>query len=194
MHKWLTLAAASSLVVLLLFAGCAGGLNPQAKRLLTDISMHNRKSLEEIKKLDVFYSEWGKLFEGEETEDTIRKAESLIDGAIGSVSAALGEVREMENDFRNIRELDVSSDMRKYCDMKVDALKEQGRALDLVIRGLEMRKELLRAYESGADIEELVSREREIEDVEKEAKTHLDKAKVLHEDANDYYREKRIGE
>ncbi|MDD5748806.1 MAG: hypothetical protein PHP64_07170 [Actinomycetota bacterium] len=182
--------AALGFLLLFVPAGCGKKMSVDARRLLSEAAEHHRKSFEAIKVLDTFYQEWVKVLSGEGSQEEMERAKSLLESAEGGVNVAISEVREMGRDFEDLMGLDVDRELMEYCEMKLDALKQQEEALKIITTVLSLKKKQLDDYVSGAQLEQVIQTEREISKFEEQAQEKLKKSKIMHEDANDYYEEK----
>jgi len=186
------LACSLILVALLLLgAGCGDEVSSEVKGLLAEANNHLEKSAAATLKLEEFQKDWGNLAASAEvTGDTIAEAMALVDVAQKNLVEALEELKAAEKAMQGVKGSDVSKEMKTYTDMKLDAMEEQEKMLELELRAMTIRVQALSEPESEILRERLVEYERQIAELNEEAREHASRAQSLHIDANEYYDEK----
>lgn len=188
--------AALCAVLIAVLAGCGGPkVTPEARGLLDEVNGHARKSVEYLKAVDDTQKQFSELVSGqtEPTTETVAKARVLLVSAEGSEEAALSELKQMESALTELGEKDVSPELKKYAVMKLEAVREQEKFVETELEAMSVRKQVISAFETGATIGQLLELQKRISELESAAKEYAVKAKALHEDANDYFREKDLG-
>lgn len=184
---------AAAVLTAALGTGCGDRVKAEVKELLEEAREHHRKSVEAIRELDDFNKKWEELLEGEQTPETIPEARSLILAAQKSVETANSELKDMEGILLKVEGKDVSKEMKTYCGMKVEALREQEKWLEVGLQAMQVRLQIIDDYEAGATPQQLLEERERLDRLEQEAQQHAKKAQAMHQDANDYYEEKKIG-
>ncbi|MBU4174033.1 MAG: hypothetical protein KKB90_05145 [Actinobacteria bacterium] len=118
------------------------------------------------------------------------KAMVLVDVAQKNLVEALEEVKAAEKAMHGVKGSDVSKEMKTYTEMKLDAMEEQEKIFELELRAMTIRVQALSEPESDILPERLAEYEKQIAELDKEAREHAGRAQSLHIDANEYYDEK----
>jgi hypothetical protein len=177
--------------LLLLGAGCGDEVSSEVRGLLAEVNNHLEKSAAAALKLEEFQRDWGNLAASTEvTEDTVAAAMGLVDVAQKNLVEALEEVKAAEKAMQSVKGSDVSKEMKTYTEMKLDAMEEHEKMLELELRAMTIRVQALSEPESDILLERLAEYEKQIAEIDEEAREHADRAKSLHIDANEYYYEK----
>ncbi|MBU4391179.1 MAG: hypothetical protein KJ907_00885 [Actinobacteria bacterium] len=114
----------------------------------------------------------------------------LVDVAQKNLVEALEEVKAAEKAMHGVKGSDVSKEMKTYTEMKLDAMEEQEKIFELELRAMTIRVQALSEPESDILPERLAEYEKQIAELDKEAREHAGRAQSLHIDANEYYDEK----
>jgi hypothetical protein len=99
----------------------------------------------------------------------------------------------MQKLLRQVKSLHSSEELDQYSDMRLEALAEQKKLVDVEIEAIDLRAEFIKQVLAGTTIEQIATFERKIADLETQARQLALKARALNEDADDYYKEKKLG-
>ena len=188
-----SLAAAVALAAIVPLGCGSDKTKAQVNELFKQASEHSDNFVKAMNGLQKFQKTWEQLFAGsEETPQTIPTGQALLASAEKILLTARGEIKAMQDDLVKVKELDVSKDMKTYIDMKTGALDEQIKTLDIELQAMQAREKLLSDYQADASIQQLAADEQQVSQLETQAKDHSDQAKKLHQDANDYYTDKKL--
>lgn len=189
--RWLLACSLMLVALLLLGAGCGDEVRSKVRGLLAEVNDHLEKSAAATLKLEEFHEDWGNLATlTEVTEDTVAEAMVLVDVAKKNLVEALEEVKAAEKAMQGVKGSDVSEEMKTYAEMKLDAMEEHEKMLELELRAMTIRVQALSEPESDILLERLAEYERQIAELDEETQEHADRAQSLHIDANEYYDEK----
>ena len=187
--SYASLLAAAAVFMLAVGCGCEDKSISEVRAMLREANAHISEFQEQMKDLAGFKDRWNKaLSSGAGTADM----RNLLASAQKSIEVALRELRESEKSLGAVKGMKISPEMEKYVSMKMEALEEDQKWLELELLAMPLRFQLIDMSEQGATIEEVVSVEQQISDLEKEAAAHRSKAGALHRDANDYYDEQKL--
>ena len=183
-------------IALCAVAGCAPArVSPQARELLDQIDSIARKSTREIHAAGDAKKEFIDLLSSAQqpAADTAKKAEALLLSSRHSEEQGLADIEQMQKLFEEVRLLHSSKELDSYSGMKLDALAQQRSLVGAEIEELDLRAQVLRQVAAGATLDKLVQFEKKIAELEARERDIALKAKALQDDANEYYREKKLG-
>ncbi len=186
-------AAALAVAFCAVVTGCAGGSNAEADRFIRESNRHLARAAEEVGNLKEFNAGWQSLLTGRAGEETARQVRELLEKARKSEEVALAEVKAAGKAVTAIKEQSVSSEMKTYADMKLEALEEQERFLGTELEAMDMRLSAISSLLEGATLESVLTMEKRIDSLELEAGEQAKTASELHEKANAYFKEKKLG-
>ncbi len=189
--RWLLACSFLLVALLLVGAGCGDEVSSEVRGLLAEANNHLEKSAAATLKLEEFQKDWENLATSTEvTGDTVAEAMVLVDVAQKNLVEALEEVKAAEKAMHGVKGSDVSKEMKTYTEMKLDAMEEQEKMLELELRAMTIRVQALSEPESDILPERLAEYEKQIAELDEEAREHAGRAQSLHIDANEYYDEK----
>lgn len=189
--QWSRAALAAVLlgVALIAGAGCMSQLDRDVEQKLEEADSHQKSSIQDIQKFEASYADLKKIFEEPFGADTVARARAALGAGQASLKAALTEVQEMEKILLEVKDMPVSPDMKTYCDMKVGALSEQEQAVDLELKATQVLGQAIDQFEAGGDMNALLQ---QVGELEGEAQKHAEEANRLHQEANDFFDEKKL--
>ena len=189
--RWLLAGSLTLVAILLMGAGCGDEVSSEVRGLLAEVNNHLEKSAAATLKLEEFQKDWENLATSTEvTGDTVAEALVLVDVAQKNLVEALEEMKAAERAMQGVKGFDVSKEMKTYTEMKLDAMEDQGKMLELEMRAMTIRVQALSEPESEILSERLAEYEKQIAELDEEAREHACRAQSLHIDANEYYDEK----
>ncbi len=189
--RWLLACSLLLAVLLLVGPGCGDKVNSEVRGLLAEVNDHLEKSAAATLKMEEFQKDWESLASSTEvTEATVAEAMVLVDMAEKNLVEALKEVKAAEKAMQGVRGSDVSKEMKTYTEMKLDAMEEQEKMLELELRTMIIRVQALSEPESDILPERLAEYEKQIAELNEEGREQAGRAQSLHIDANEYYEEK----
>lgn len=176
----------------LLFAGCGGNANSEARETLERANSHLENASGEFKKMEELKEKSSRFVEQNADAASIQEMMSIIDDFQESAESALDEVQEATSLFQKTLNMKISNDMKKYLNMKLKALDDQVAMLEKLLEAQELRFDLFEAQTQGISMERLYEYAREISDLDKQANALAEKAEAGLRDANEFYKEKDL--
>lgn len=188
-------SALALLTVVLLAVGCGSGQTEATRELLLEANSHLSRSADAIKGLSDFQKNWEALTQGQQGDlaEATSKLRGLLLAAQSSEQEALSELKQAESALLSAKSEPVSKEMKRYLDMKLDALSEQKKGLEQELLVMSLRLDLVSAVEQGATFDQVLPLQQQIDEMEARSRELFLKAGVMHRDANDYYDEKQFG-
>lgn len=189
-------AALICLVLVALLAGCGDPkVTPEARELLDRMNGHARESVKYLEAVDDTRKRFSEIVapQDEPGAETVEKAGLLLDSAESSEEKALSELKQMESSLAELGEMEVGPELHKYSRMKLEAVREQEKYVETELEAMSLRKQVIASFKTDATLGQLLDLQARITELETTAKDYALRAKALHEDANDYYKEKKLG-
>lgn len=176
-------------------AGCGkSSANPQAQKLIDEANGHLKKAAADIKSLSDFNKAYNSLINGGKINaDTAAKVEAMLEKAKKSEQDALSEVKKAKETLSGVNSLSVSSDMKHYVNMKLDAIGEQEQLLTSELQAMDLRLEAIKDQKDGAALDTVLAVEKRISELEQESMQHARNASELNKEASTFYQEKKLG-
>jgi len=195
-RRRLGIIAAAALVLALvafLAVGCAGQTDPRVQQLLKDANARMSKAAEVTKSVEAFNKEWQTLLAGQVNADTAARLEELLTKTKTSETASLDETKAARADYAKAAGLPGSSSLKKYIDLRRQALDEQEQFLNLELKAMDLRIKVAKGEAAGDPLQTLIELEKQIENIEQQSAAHARRAAQLHKQAIDYYQEQKLG-
>jgi len=180
-------------VLLMAVAGCGQQTDPGAQTLLKDASSHMSKAADVTKSIEAFNKQWGALVADQGNPQTAARLEQLFTTTRASEVASLDETKAARDDFAKAGGLHLSAEMKKYVDLRHEALDEQEQFLATELKAMDLRIKVAKGEASGLSLDALITLNKQINGLEEESAAHAKRAGKLHKEAGDYYREHHLG-
>lgn len=186
------LTAAFLCAGLLLFGGCRSNADAAARETIELANSNLENASEEFNKMEELKTKSAKLVK--QDADTLDTASmiAIINSFQKSAETALDEVEEAQSQFKEALDMNISSDMKKYLKMKLNALDYQVSMLNKLHEEQELRVELFKAQQQGISMDQVYEYAKRIAELDKEASSIAEKAKAGLRDANEFYKEKNL--
>jgi uncharacterized phage infection (PIP) family protein YhgE len=185
------LAAVLLLLCVPLQAGCGGGPDAEVKQLLEEVNAHLEQVAKDLGGIEEVKQRWEELAGADEfTQETIAQAMALLEQGQSTVTSALKNLSEAVGALQEVKGLEISREMSSYVDMKLGALAEQKKSLELQLRAMVLRTQAFAEPESENLFDKLLDYRQQIDELEQRAIESAEQARKAHLDANDYYDEK----
>lgn len=185
---WLVLG-----LVALLAVGCGGQMDPRVQQLLKDANARMSKAAEVTKSIEAFNKEWQTLLVGQVNADTATRLEDLLTKTKASETASLDETKAARDDYAKAAGLPVSPSLKRYVDLRRQALGEQEQFLNLELKAMDLRIKVAKGEAAGDPLQTLIELEKQIDNIEQQSAAHARRAAELHKQAIDYYQEQNLG-
>lgn len=186
------LLAALLSAAVLTAAGC-GRSDRQAQSLIRESNRHLAKAAAEVKGLAGFDAEWREVVSSKAGSEAARSVRALLEEARGREEKALAEVKAAAEAIAGINELDVGGELKTWAGMKLAALEEQRRFLEIELEAMDLRLQAMEGLLAGATLKEALMAEKRIGVLEKESRELARKAQDLQRKANAYFEERKLG-
>lgn len=193
-RAWPAVAAALALAVFVAaMAGCGQQMDPRAQKLLKDANSHMSKAADVTKSIDAFNKQWGSLIADQMNPQIAARLGELLSKTRASETASLNETKAARDDYAKAAGLRLSADMKKYIDLRHEALDEQEQFLTIELKATDLRINGVKGEESGLSLESLIALTRQISALEDASAAHAKRAAELYKKASKYYREHNLG-
>jgi uncharacterized lipoprotein YehR (DUF1307 family) len=194
-RRFLAIGAAALVLALIvsLSAGCGQQTDPRVQKLLKDANARMSKAAEVAKSVEAFNREWEALVAGQVNAETSARLEDLFSKTKASETASLDETKAARDDYAKAAGLPVSSAMKKYIDLRRQALDQQEQFLSLELKAMDLRIKVVKGEAAGDPLQTLIELDKQIENLEQESAAHAKRAAALHKEASDYYGEQKLG-
>jgi hypothetical protein len=185
-------AVAAVLALAICLNGC-GGQDARLQEKLEEAFSHLQKSSQHIKGLEGFEERWKSAVSGEDEVEPVGELAEMLEDAKATEESALAELEQGEDTLGQALRMPASEEMKRYLRLKLDAVGEQGKALEAELEAMKVRLDMLDDPVAGvAPDSETVRKMRLVSELEGESKGHADEAARLDREANDYYESKKL--
>lgn len=173
-------------------SGCGDAERQKAEKKLAQANEHIHSAGEGVEKSQNIFKGMEALYSQPASPQLFAEVKSLLLNARKEMQKAHKELRLAEDLLLDVSRMKTGPEMKKYVEMKLDAIAEQRQMVSCLIDSLSMRIELAEKGAAGTNlgVEEMTRYQKEIGEKEEEAAKHAEKAKSLHKEANSYYAEK----
>jgi hypothetical protein len=190
-----TLAIVAALLAPVLLAGCGSTTNPAAQKLINTANAHISDAAAEIKAVQQIKSDYSELANASKvTKETATSAIGILDKARQAQQRALEELKSADKSLAGIKDMKVGGDLKKYVDIKLQAIGELEGFLNYEISAMDLRIKTINDKLAGIGLDTLTEQQKRIETMDAAAAQHLKQADALNQKASTFYEEKKIGQ
>ena len=187
------LPAVTAVLTLAMCLGGCGGQDAELRGRLEEAYSHLQKSSQHIEGLESFQGRWEKAATGAQSGESTEEMKKLLEEARDTEEAALAELEKGARTLYEASRMPASEEMKRYLKMKLDAVGEQGKALEVELEAMKVRLDMLDDSAAGAVLDsETVRKMRLVGELEKESRSHAEEASRLDQEAKDYYESKKL--
>lgn len=188
-------AAAALVLAAAILAGCGGPrVSPEARELLEAARGHASDSAESLEAVEVARKRFLEMVSAQAVPgvEALEGAALLLDSAERSEEKALSELKQMESVLSRLRGMEPGEELGRYVEMKLEAVREQEKFIETELEAMALRKRIITESGSGASLEQLFDLRSRTAGLEESAEEHAVRARALHEDAEDFFEEKKL--
>lgn len=186
-HHWI---ACFALAALMLVVGCGNeGASSEVGSKLKLVNDHLRSAAGLLEESARLREELNDLYSDGLSDEDCLEATGLLEKIQENTRKALDEVGEAEAGLVAVQGMDMGEEMETYVEMKLSAIVEQARSLELELEVMLLVKKILAARKTKAPEEEIIEYEKQMSELQEQVKESAANAQNLHREANDYYEE-----
>jgi hypothetical protein len=185
---------AAAVLAVALPAGCGSATDPAAQNLIDQANDHISEAAANIKAVQQIKNDYADLANADKvTKETAASAIVVLNKAKQAEKKALEEMKAAEKDLSGIKDMKVSGALKKYVDIKLQAIGELEAFLNFEISTMDLRVKTINDKLAGSSLDTLTEEQKKIDSMDAAAAQHLKQADALNQQASRFYEENKLG-